>query len=333
MNPRIAIIGAGGTFAMQGRHDFDWVEYGDSGIVHDIATVLRDMGDLGLPLDLQQIPFRAIGSTGIVPADWVDLAALVHALQSQQPDLAGIVITHGTATLEETAWFLHLTKPQNIALAITGAQRPPNTSGSDAAANLRAALAAVANSRAASLGALVVMDNTMLSARDATKTSSFALDAFESPGLGPLGAVLADGTLRLLRAPTTPSGIFPAPQSAALPRVDIVTSYAGADGTAVQAFRAAGARAIISAGLLPGRPANAEHAALREAAASGILVVQSTSGPRGMVPVQRHNVADNILAGGDLSPRKLRILLMLALQAGLAAPDIQSVILNQSGLP
>jgi len=328
MRPLIAVIGAGGTFAMEGRHPFDWVEYGDSGIVHPIGDVLHEMGDVGLDIDLLQVPFRAIGSTGITPADWSELAALIRDLIETTPRLQGIVVTHGTATLEETAWFLQLTAPPGVALAVTGAQRPPNTSGSDAAANLRAALAAVSDPRARHLGAMVVMDNTLLPARDATKTSSFSLAAFAAPGSGPLGQVLADGTLRLTRVGTTPVGAFSSAELDELPRVDIALSYAGADGAAIEAFVAAGARGIISAGLLPGRPANGERAALVAAARAGLVVVQATRGTNGMVPVQAHNVADGILAGGDLSPQKLRIVVMLAVRAGIAGAALQDLILS-----
>lgn len=328
MKPLIAVVGAGGTFAMQGRHAFDWVDYGDSGIVHPIGDVLREMGELGLAVDLVQVPFRAIGSTGITPSDWIELGALIRRIAAEHPRLAGIVVTHGTATLEETAWFLHLTMPPGIALAVTGAQRPPNTSGSDAAANLRAAISVAADPRARQLGALVVLDNTVLSARDATKTSSFTLDAFTASDGGPLGRVLADGTLRLSRQPIGPFGMFDATDTRDLPRVDISLSYAGADGAAIDAFVAAGTRGIVSAGLLPGRPANAERAALVEAAQAGVVVVQATRGLRGMVPVQPHNVADGILAGADLLPQKLRILLMLALRDGMASDAVQAMILR-----
>jgi len=98
-----------------------------------------------------------------------------------------------------------------------------------------------------------------------------------------------------------------------LPRVDIVTSYAGADGTAIKAFVAAGACGLISAGLAPGRPAKGEAAALAEAVKAGVTVVQATRAPRGVVPPQRFLQVDGILAGGDLAPPKLRILLMLAM--------------------
>ena len=324
----IAVIGAGGTFAMEGRHPYDWIEYGDSGIVHPIETVLASIGDHGLGVALLPIAFRTIGSTGILPADWLDLAALIARTRGADPGLAGIVVTHGTATLEETAWFLDLTTAAGIAVVVTGAQRPPNTAGSDAQANLRAAIAVAADPRAAALGALVVMDGQILPARDVTKTASFAFDAFISPA-GALGHVAADGTVILRRVPPVRS-LVPFDTSAlrALPRVDIVLSYAGADDVAIRACLAAGAEGLVSAGLLPGRPANAERPALVDAVRAGVVVIQSSRGSRGDVIVQRHNVADGILAGSDLAPHKLRILLMLALAAGLRPPAIQDLILS-----
>ena len=330
---RIAVIGTGGTFAMHGRHRFDWIEYADSGVIHPIDDLLATLGELAPDLDLVPIPFRSLGSVSIGPSDWLELSALIRRTAAADPSLTGFVVTHGTATLEETAWFLDLTLTLDQPVVVTGAQRPANTDGSDASANLRAALAIAASPASRGAGVLVTLGGLFFAARDVTKAASFELGAFEAPPFGPLGRVDADASVvwrrrmpeRLLRSDL--------PQDVTtLPRVDIAMSYAGADGTAIDAFVAAGARGIVSAGLAPGRPASKETSALVRAAQAGVVIVQATRASRGTVPVQRFLAADGLLAGGDLAPPKLRIALMLAIAAddasgGIDLPRLQARLL------
>ena len=190
---------------MVGRSAYDWVEYGESGQVRSIAEVVRELQPLLEDVEPEMVSFRAVASTGIAWRDWVELARLVRNLAATRPDAQGIVITHGTASLEETAWFLDLVVRCPLPVVLVGAQRPPNTAGSDAAPNLRAALAVAAAPAARDLGVLVVMDNYIHGARDVRKTSNFALDAFESGEFGPLGRVDADGTVVLRRRPSLPN--------------------------------------------------------------------------------------------------------------------------------
>ncbi|HSV78929.1 MAG TPA: asparaginase [Ramlibacter sp.] len=329
--PRIAVIGTGGTFAMAARHAFDWVEYSESGVIRDIDALLRDLDALDLPVEIVAVPFRTLPSTGVTPADWLALARLIDevAASEQAPD--GFVVTHGTATLEETAWFLDCTLRTTRPVVVTGAQRPANTSGSDALANLRAAVAVAACPQAAGLGTLVVMNNLVLAARDATKASSFDLHAFEAGGQGPLGMVRPDASVALRRLPLPARAerdAIDVQGCAKLPRVDIVVSYAGADGSAVEAAVRAGARGLVSMGLAPGRPANGEREALVAAARQGVCVVQSTRAARPDVPPQAFLQRDGLLAGGDLSPHKLRILLMLLLAGARDPATLQHSILS-----
>ncbi|WP_250508107.1 asparaginase [Caballeronia sp. GAFFF3] len=333
---RIAVIGTGGTFAMHGRHRFDWIEYADSGVIHPLDDLLKSMGELSPELEIVPIPFRSLGSVAIGTNDWLELARLIRDTAAADPSLCGFVITHGTATMEETAWFLDQILCLDMPVVLTGAQRPGNTDGSDAPANLRSAMA-VANDRASrGLGVLVVMGGLIFAARDVTKAASFELAAFEAPPYGPLGRVDADASVVYRRLPVAERSKKKRfdrllDGDVALPRVDISVSYAGADGAAIRAFAAAGARGIVCAGLTPGRIAAGEREAILEAVDAGVTVVQSTRSPRGVVPVQRFLTADGLLAGGDLSPQKLRItlILLLALQeygrTPKDLPDAQSL--------
>lgn len=315
---------------MVGRSAYDWVEYGESGQVRPVGDVVRDLQPLLDGVELEMISFRSVASTGIAWKDWVELARLVGDLSASHRQAQGIVITHGTASLEDTAWFLDLVVRCPMPIVLVGAQRPPNTAGSDAAPNLRAAIAVAAAPAARNLGVLVVMDNYIHSARDVRKTSNLALDAFESGEFGPLGRVDADGTVVLRRRPSVrPSDTASLTGALACnepPRVDLVLSYAGADGTAVDAFVRAGARAIVSVGMPPGRCTPAERVALRAAVAAGVFVAQSSRAPRGAVVAQQYNRTDGIVSGGDLAPNKLRILIMAALSAGVAHAAIGEML-------
>jgi L-asparaginase len=325
--PRVAVIGTGGTFAMHARHAFDWIEYGESGVVHPIEHMLGQLDLLGLDIDIVPVTFRAVGSTAIVPQDWLELARLIDAAAAADPSIDGFVITHGTATMEETAWFLDLSLRLAQPVVLTGAQRPQNTAGSDALPNLRAALAVAASPQSVAMGALVVMDGMIFAARDVTKAASFELNAFEANPFGPLGRVGPDGSVAFHRRPfarTSSHANFDLSGIESLPRVDLVISYAGADGTPIDALVAAGSRGIVCVGLAPGRPANGERAALRDAARKGVVVVQASRAARGLVPVQDFLVRDGVLAGGVLAPQKLRILLMLLL-AATRAPTLDAL--------
>jgi L-asparaginase len=314
---------------MVGRHPYDWVDYAESGIVRDAAEVLRELADLLPDVAIEAVPFRRIGSTAITVHEWLALAKLVTRLAKRR-DLAGIVITHGTATLEETAWMLALIVITPKPIVITGAQRPPNTAGSDAGPNLRAAILAAASPALSGCGVTVVMDNQIHEARSVTKLANHDLDAFQSPEHGPLGRIAADGTIVIRRrlVPLPARRPWRLERLRSLPRVDIVYSYAGADGAAVKAMVAAGARGIVSAGLPPGRPANREREELVNAARRGVAVVLASRAIKGVVERAADAARDGFLNARDLSPPKARILLMLAL-ASVRHRDRIQAILNQ----
>ncbi|WP_429481745.1 asparaginase [Paraburkholderia youngii] len=239
------------------------------------------------------------------------------------PSITGFIVTHGTATLEETAWFLQLVLDIAQPVIITGAQRPANTAGSDVLANLRGAIVAACDPMSATHGVLVAMDGWLFSPRDVTKAASFELNAFEAPGYGPLARIEPEARITWRRNASAPRGhgeptwfsraLVETDAPFALPRVDIAISYAGADGVAIDALVAAGSAGIVSAGLVPGRPAAGEAAAYRKAVEAGVVVVQSSRAARGVVPPQAFLARDGVIPGGDLTPHKLRIALMLAL--------------------
>jgi L-asparaginase len=235
---------------------------------------------------------------------------------AEEPRPAGIVITHGTATLEETAYFLNLTLKVDLPVVVVGAQRPPNGLSTDAGLNLVNAIRVAGSPNARGIGALVLLNDEVQAAREVTKGATYRLETFRSHDLGMLGYADPDGTVAIYRAPTrrhAPDTEFDVRGMTDLPRVDIAYSYAGSDGTAVRAFVEAGARGIVSAGLPPGRTPPAETEALKEARQRGVLVVQSSRAGSGRVIEPRRWREEGLVAADNLNPQKARVLAMLAL--------------------
>ena len=308
--PRILVIGTGGTIASVGADSLDVLDYPDYGTRLEMAAVLARVPEVERFAAVRAVDYRAVPSSAIGPADWLALARLIAA---QAGDADGFVITHGTSTLEETAYFLDLvlTIPQPVVLV--GAQRPISAVGSDAPMNLVAAVRTAAAPAASGLGVLVVLNDEIHAAREVSKTSTYRVQTFRTPDFGALGQVDGDG-VQIYRHPVhRQAGGFDVAALAALPRVDIAYSYAGADGAAIDAFVAAGAAGIVSAGFAPGLTAPDELAALRRARASGVVVVQSSRVGSGRIAPRRSLRAEGFIGADNLTPQKARILLALAL--------------------
>ena len=308
--PRILVIGTGGTIASVGAGSLDVLDYPDYGTRLEMAAVLARVPEVERFATVRAVDYRAVPSSAIGPADWLALARLVAA---HAGDADGFVITHGTSTLEETAYFLDLvlTIPQPVVLV--GAQRPISAVGSDAPMNLVAAVRTAAAPTASGLGVLVVLNDEIHAAREVSKTSTYRVQTFRTPDFGALGQVDGDG-VQIYRHPVhRQAGGFDVAALAALPRVDIAYSYAGADGAAIDAFVAAGAAGIVSAGFAPGLTAPDELAALRRARKAGVLVVQSSRVGSGRIAPRRFLRAEGFIGADNLTPQKARILLALAL--------------------
>jgi L-asparaginase len=312
--PRIAVIGTGGTISSLGASSLDVLDYPDFGHKLTCEALLDRFPETRLVADPMPVTFRQVGSTEIGPKDWVEIRSLIHRLARDEPAVAGFVIPHGTATLEETAFFLNLTLATAQPVVLVGAQRPASALGTDAGMNLVNALRVAGSPEAQGKGVLVVLNDEINAARDVVKTSTYRLQTFRSVDFGALGHVDGDGVhfyRSALRA-HMPETEFAARDLGELPRVDIVYSYAGADGTLVDAAVAAGARGLVSAGFAPGSPTPQQRAAFERAARSGAVVVQC-SRAAGRVASRRRLRESGIVAGEDFTPQKARILLMLTL--------------------
>src|SRR6516162_3078461 len=322
--PRIAVIGTGGTISSLGASSLDVLDYPDFGQKLSCEALLDRFPETRLVADPAVTTFRQVGSTEIGPSEWVELRALIHRIARDDPAVAGFVIPHGTATLEETAFFLNLTLAVAQPVVLVGAQRPASALGTDAGINLVNALRVAGSSEARGKGVLVVLNDEIHAARDVVKTSTYRLQTFRSVDFGALGHVDGDG-VHFYRAPARrhmPDSPFAASDLGALPRVDIIYSYAGADGALVDAAVATGARGLVSAGFAPGSPTPEQRSAFERAAKSGIVVVQC-SRATGRVAPRRRLRESGIVAGLDFSPQKARILLMLALSTTSDMTEIQ----------
>ena len=231
---RVALIGTGGTISSIGRDSLDVWEYMDTARKAEPDELLQRFPEVPAAAEIVPVRFRAVGSTAIGPADWLALVTTVHEALAVQAPLDGVVITHGTATLEETAYFLNLTLKTDAPVVVVGAQRPATGLSSDAAMNLLNAVRVAGSPAARGLGVLVLLNDEIQAAREVTKTSTSRLETFRSHDLGMLGYADPDGRVAIYRRPSrrhAPNTEFDVRGRAELPRVDIAASYAGADGS------------------------------------------------------------------------------------------------------
>ncbi|MEZ4614623.1 MAG: asparaginase [Caldilineaceae bacterium] len=320
--PHVHIITTGGTIAAT-----------PSGMLTpaDLLATIPDVGELA---EITVEPFLDVGSSWITPAHWLQLATRIETLWQTRPELSGIVITHGTDTLEETAYFLHLTGRDPRPIVLTGAMRSATALSADGPANLRAAIAVAATPAARSRGVLVVLDNQIHAARHVSKAHTLRVDAFTSGAGGVLGTIYEDDLVwfqaQLLKAQAP----FSITAETTLPRIEILYSYAGADGQLIAAAVATGSQGIVIAAFGGGRLAEAQIEAVQTALAQGLVIVLSSRVGSGAVEVNyRRNLAPTdtehgVVLAGDLNPAKARILLMLALTQTRDVAAIQALFMQ-----
>lgn len=313
--PRIAVIGCGGTISSLSPSSLDVLDYPEFGSKLPIEALLQRFPETRLVADPVPVSFRSVSSSAIGSQEWIELRALLHRLAREDSEIQGFVIAHGTGSLEETACFLNLTLNIAHPVVLVGAQRPVSALSSDAGMNLVAALRVAGSPDAGGKGVLVVLNDEIHAARDVIKVSTYRLHTFRSPDFGVLGHVDGD-SVRFYRSPLrrhAPDTEFASTEKWSLPRVDIMYSYAGADGALIEAAAAAGASGIVMAGFAPGLSTPMQTDALKRVQASGVAVVQCSRAPSGRIAPRRYLREMSIIAGDDLSPQKARILLSLML--------------------
>lgn len=345
--PRVAVVTTGGTIDSLGVDRLDLAAYLETGVRLEPGALLAGIApELAAAADVVEVPFRRLRAHAMTDGDLADLVDGVRRLLDTDAGHAagvvraaddtsgaggfdGVVVTHGTNTLEETAWLLQLVVATERPVVVTGAMRPASALSGDGPLNLVNAVRVAASEHARRLGVMVVLDDTIHAARDVTKSDTMRVHAFRDGAAGPLGWIDGDGRLALAHLPARGwqlEGRFASTDLRALPRVDIVVTFQGADGALIDAAVAAGARGIVSAGSGAGYPTDREVEALERASAGGVAVVQASRVGAGRVPPTPSLTRRGWTAAGDLNPWKARVLLRLALAAGITdATSLQAL--------
>ena len=321
--PLLALIGTGGTIAGAASAASVSTDYKPASL--SLAAVVDTVPELRQRYDIDVTQPMQLASYDVRPENWLDLhAAVMQAVNN--PNVAGIVVTHGTDTLEETATFLHLSVDSDKPIVVVGAMRPATAYSADGPANLLDACSVAACPGARGRGTLVVMNGRIHSGLWVGKRHVSSVEAFDSPLAGALGEV-ADQAVQWFRAAgRAPTVAWQTPT--AWPRVDIAVAYAGVDETAMRAFVAAGARGIVHAGLGNANTPTAYRAFIQSLPAQGVLVARCARFITGSV-TRASVYADaqhGILTAGPLPPHKVRIVMLLGLAHGMDGPALQTWI-------
>jgi L-asparaginase len=270
--------------------------------------------------------FANIASGSLTVRQWIDLANRINTLFTEDTELAGVVVTSGTDTLEETAYFLDLTIHTDKPVVIVGSMRNPSTLGYEGAANLLQGYRVAGDPTSRGKGVLVVLNDEINSAREVTKTDAHRLQTFQSRDYGFLGVVDADRVVyyRDVVKRHTGKSEFDVSRLEELPRVDIVMTYQGATGDIIKAVVDQGTRGIVIAAAGAGATSGTQNEGIRYATEKGVFVVITTRTGGGRIASSRMSSKSRLqIQGEDLAPVKARILLMLALTRTKDAADIQ----------
>jgi glutamin-(asparagin-)ase len=307
------LIGTGGTIAGKGASALNTATYGCS--VLRVEDILANLPTAARTADIRTEQLFQTGSENFTNEHLLTLSRRVAALLSSD-QVDGVVITHGTDTIDETAYFLHLTVKSSKPVALVGAMRPPSALSSDGPLNLYNAIVVAASSEAHGKGALVVTNDEIHTARDVVKSNTFKQEAFRSP-YGPLGYIVEGQPrfYRLIARSHTVDSEWSIDQIYNLPEVGIVYAHSGMTDAAVHALLDSGVSAIIYAATGNGNVADRVVGALVEARRRGVHVIRASRTGAGVVlrnGAQPDDRYDWVVAD-DQVPHKARILAMLAL--------------------
>lgn len=300
--------------------------------------------------------FTNLASSELTLDQWIALSKRINELFTTDSGLAGVVVTSGTDTLEELAYFLNLTVRSEKPVVVVGSMRNPSTLGYEGAANLLEGFRVAASLAARNKGVLVVLNDEINAAREATKTDALRLETFQTRGYGVLGVVDADRVIfyRDVIKRHTAKSEFDISAVTKLPRVDVIWVYQGADGDLIKSAVDAGAKGIVIAGAGAGATSGTQPAGITYALQKGAIVVSTTRTGSGRIAPQRGggrgapapgaaagtappaNANPNNpnagltaeerarrVAGEDLAPVKARLLLMMALTKTKDGAEIQ----------
>ncbi|WP_208813388.1 asparaginase [Micromonospora echinofusca] len=322
--PKVTVIGTGGTISGVATSRSSFTNY-RSGSITIQSLVGQLQPEIGQVADVTTVQFGNKGSGGYTIAEF---HALTLAVEKALAESDGVVVTSGTDTMEEFAYWLDLTVRSRKPVVMTGAMRPwaavtpdgPQVIGADGPANLYNSIVLAASQSTYCYGTVLMLGDEFHAARDVTKTSSYRMDTFQTREFGVLGWI--DGpNIKVGRAPArvadcdnknawyTPFDLSTVPATA-VPRVEVVHGYQQAGGEAITAFANAGVKGIVTAGTGAGGISSAQGAARTAAVNAGVVFVSTTRTGSGSV---YGGTTGSVIAGDDLLPQKARLLLMLSL--------------------
>ncbi|HIC9379080.1 TPA: type II asparaginase, partial [Campylobacter jejuni] len=323
---RIAILGTGGTIA--GFIDSTIATTGYTAGAIDIDVLIKAVPQIRDLADISWEQIANIDSSNMCDEIWLRLAKKIAKLFAEGID--GVVITHGTDTMEETAYFLNLTIKSDKPVVLVGAMRPSTAISADGPKNLYNAVALVANKEAKNKGVMVAINDKILSARGVVKTHSLNVDAFSSPDFGDLGYIV-DGKVFFYNNVTkahTKNAPFDVSKLTSLPKVDILYSYSNdGSGVAAKALFEHGTKGIVVAGSGAGSIHKNQKDVLKELLKKGLKVVVSSRVVAGCVAVSDSDEKLGFISAEDLNPQKARVLLILALTKTSDPKKIQEYFL------
>jgi len=310
--PRVFLFATGGTISNKtgGRLTVD--------------ELIKSVPNLDRRVRADGEQFTNVASGAITMDQWLSLAQKVNDKFKKEQDLAGIVVTSGTDTLEELAYFLHLTVRDVRPVVVVGSMRNPSTTGYEGVANLEDAFVVAADPAARDMGTLVVLNDEINSAREVTKTDSRLLSTFSSRDYGVLGTVF--DRVAIFRKPVrrhSAKSEFDVAAITSLPRVDVILTYQGAPGDLIKAAVDNGAKGVVIAGAGAGATSGTQGEGMSYATEKGAFVVTTTRTGGGGIGGGGRGGTSRRIGGDDLQPVKARILLMLALATTSDPAEVQ----------
>ena len=331
--PRVRLVATGGTISNRN---------GGRLTAEELVALMPSVGRYARP-EFEQ--FANVASSQITIEQWLALAQRINQLYKDDRDLAGVVVTSGTDTLEELAYFLNLTVRSEKPVVVVGSMRNPSTLGYEGAANLLEAFRVAADPAARGRGVMVVLNDEINAAREATKTDALRLHTFQTRGYGVLGVVDSDRVVfyRKVEKRHTAQSEFDVQGVTELPRVDVIMTYQGAPGDLIKAAVDSGAKGIVIASAGAGATSGTQGEGIRYALEKGAFVVTTARAGSGRIAARPRvasptttngaaaaapNPRDRAIAGEDLAPIKARILLMLALSRTQNAADVQRMFIE-----
>ncbi len=317
--PVVKLFTTGGTIRSLGSDRLKLHEYGDGRI--DGETMVKDVPEASQLARIEVEEISSVSSRNMGAEQQLHLARRIMS-ELERPDVAGAVVTHGTTTLEETAYFLQLTVKTNKPVVVVGAMRPWSAISRDGPLNYLGAVRTVLTPEATGKGVMVLLNGTIHSARFVTKTHTYHVETFVSREVGPLGFADSDRVV-FYRSPVTrhtSATEFDLSEIESLPQVDIVYGYQEASRSPIDALTEEGVKGIVLADDSP-----AYRNALLEARAAGVVVVQGSRKGAGRVVLSARAAARGEVTADNLNPQKARILLRLALTRTTDTKELQRI--------